>query len=204
MQSPHAETARRTSLLLIAGALVACSASAPPEPEVGGARGRVEKPVAAPSSQIYTYRDAGLEARFFATPEVEKRKGMISDGLFLEATRVVASDDHHAHVLTRMELQGADEYDCDRAIEGIVERTLSDLGCLPIQNVGMTVSTIPARDVTFNCEPVPMRGAMRIICDTRGLEDGKVSAYSLLGAYDANRWSPSEAKAFFDGVKLPR
>jgi len=202
MQYPLFPTARRASLPLVAGALVACSASAPPSPEVGGAEGSPEPATA--SAEPYTYRDAGLEARFFVTPEVEKRKGMIAGGLFLEATRVVASDDHHAHVITRMELQGADKYDCDRAIDGIVERTLSELGCLPIQDVGMTVSAIPARDVTFNCEPVPMRGAMRIICDTRGLEDGRVSAYSLLGAYDANRWSPSEAKAFFDGVKLPR
>lgn len=210
MKHPIAAVTARASLLFTAGALVACSASTPPpSPREGGAGG--EKAAAEPASTTpsppakpYVFRDAGLEARFFATPDVEKREGMVADGLFLIATRVVASDDHHAHVLTRMELKGAGKYDCDSALDGMVERTLADLGCLPIQNVGMTLSSIPARDVTFQCEPIPMRGAMRVICDTRALEDGKVSAYSLLSAYDSKRWSPAETKAFFDGVKLPQ
>jgi hypothetical protein len=209
MNPPIAAITGRATLLFTAGALIGCSASAPPpSPREGGEGGEIaatpEPRTKAPKPEPYLFRDAGLEARFFSTPDVEKREGMVADGLFLVATRVVASDDHHAHVLTRMELKGAGKYDCDSAIDGMVERTLAELGCLPIQNVGMTLSSIPARDVTFQCEPIPMRGAMRVICDTRALEDGKVSAYSLLSAYDSKRWSPAETKAFFDGVKLPQ
>ena len=192
------------ALSLLGASAFACGASEAPEarsPAEGTSDGAREA-TQATAPRPFVYRDGGIEARFFTTPEVEKREGVVADGMYLTATRVAASDDHHAEILIRLELTGAGAYDCDGALEGIVDRTLTDLGCLPIQRTSTTVVGVPARDVAFRCEPVPMRGALRVVCDNREIEDGKVRAYALLSAYDTNRWDPKAARAFFDALVL--
>lgn len=195
---------------VVALALAACAGSDEPAPkaaergearkaqDVAGAKADAVKP------RPFVYRDAGVEARFFTTPEVQRREGVVAEGMYLTATRVAASDDHHAEILTKLELSGAGEYDCDGALEGIVDRTLTDLGCLPIERTNTTHVGVPAREVSFRCEPVPMRGAMRVVCDTREIKTGTVRAYALLSAYDADRWDPKASRTFFDALVISK
>jgi hypothetical protein len=187
----------------VAFGVVGCSAS---EREDARAPGNAADAAARTASQTpprpYVYRDGGIEARFFTTPEIDRREGIVADGMYLTATRVAASDDHHAEILTRLELTGAGSYDCDGALEGIVDRTLADLGCLPIQRTSTTLVGVPARDVAFRCEPVPMRGALRVVCDNRQIGDGTVRAYALLSAYDTDRWDPKASRSFFDALVI--
>jgi hypothetical protein len=189
-------------------ALVACAGAEEPAPATGarahpgGAAAKAAASTETAKPRPFVYRDAGVEARFFTTPEVQKREGVVAEGMYLTATRVAATDDHHAEILTRLELSGAGDYDCDGALEGIVDRTLTDLGCLPVERTSTTHVGVPAREVTFRCEPVPMRGAMRVVCDTRQIKNGTVRAYALLSAYDADRWDPKASRSFFDALVI--
>jgi hypothetical protein len=180
------------SLLLASTALVvvACAPSAPPE---------ATKP-AAPKD--YVYRDNGVQASFFTAPCVQQLEDSLADGSHLTATRIAASDDHRAHIITKLELTQAGAYDCDESMNGIVDRMLDELGCTAMQNANVIKSGLPTREVAFRCETRPMRGALRVMCDTREIQNGTVRAYALLSAYDPARWNPKESDAFFAGFKM--
>lgn len=171
--------------------LLACS----PEPAAPEA--------AAAPPKDYVYRDGALQARFFTAPCVQQLEDSYADGSSLVATRVAASDDHRAHVLTKLELKQAGAYDCEEAMSGMVDRLLGELGCTATANASVIKGGLPSREVQYRCETRPMRGALRVLCDKREIEKGTVRAYALLSAYDPAKWNPKESEAFFAAFKMP-
>jgi hypothetical protein len=188
-----------SSLVILAAVAAGCGAesSARPQPEIHTATKANVSPGA-------PYRDpeGRYQARFFEHPTVETSIDPYANGMQLVTTHVTAMDDAKLQLLTKLELSHAERYDCARAIDGMIQETLDGLECVPTQKVDAVLSGVPGREARFQCRSRPIRGAIRVFCDARDIERGRIVAYSVLGLYKNEAWNETEASAFLESFKL--
>lgn len=153
-----------------------------------------------------THRDAAgaFEARFPAPPtlqEINPPRKSAAD-MQLVVTNAQNADDTRLLVATKVLMTDVSNYDCDAGLGGMVQSSLSGMGCTAGEVKPRELAGLPGREVTFTCDKRPMRGVMRIGCDARKKSERTVTAYSMMAAYKNESWNAEEAETFLSSFTL--
>ena len=153
-----------------------------------------------------THRDAAgaFEARFPAPPTLQEinppRKS--PQEMQLAVTNAQNAEDARLLVATKVLMTDVSNYDCDAGLTGMVQSSLTGMGCTAGEVEPRELGGLPGRTVSFTCEKRPMRGVMRIGCDARKISERIVTAYSMMAAYKNESWNAEEAETFLSSFML--
>lgn len=161
---------------------------------------------AAGSTAWFTHRDAAgtFEARFPLPPTVQEltppRKS--PEASQLQISNAQLAEDKRLFVATKLLLSEVKNYDCESGMKGMIDSSLTGLGCTADKNEAHAMQGLPGKEVTVTCQKSPMRGVLRVACDAKMIAEQNITAYSLLVLYDNEIWNADEAALFLDSFKL--
>lgn len=196
----------RASILLAACAALAVAAACTSSGQQEGSASAAPTPLP-PFATWITYRDpAGVfEARFPTDPTVKEDRpagdAEISDKR-LTSISAQFSDEENLFSVARIELADVKGYDCAGGLVGMVKSSLEAMGCNADEDRERAFGPLPGREVEFSCSKRPMRGVMRVGCDVRELDKGRVHAYSTMAAGRNESWRGDQARSFLDSFVL--